>query len=143
MKTFLGLLTEEARYYLFEAPAPPGAQLFHKDIGFPSVDNIGPQPGMALSYGPHSKNAARDENLTRLPAQLPREFTIIEIEMYQGRPSKWVLRTPMRDDNYRDLVLVVGKDGFVVTLWTNDKRDLHKTLKKHLYTHPKEYRPTA
>jgi len=142
MQTFLEhvvtLLTEEQRYYLFEAPPPPGAQLFHKDIGLPP-QAIPPDRGLRLNYGSHAKQAARDDGLTRLPAALPATFQVIEVEMLHGAPTKWVVRMAHPDEQYRDLVLVVQRDGFVRTVWTNDKNDSHKTLKRNIYTHPKNY----
>ena len=138
MRTFLSyVLSEETQYWLFEAPTP-GAQLFHKDVGLPQ-GVASPKAGMALSYGPHAKNAARDEGLTRVPAILPNQYQVIEMEVLRGTPLKWVLRMPMKDDPYRDLVLVVQADGFVRTIWTNDKHDTHKTLKKGVYTHPSDF----
>jgi hypothetical protein len=122
-----------------EGPAPAGAQLFHKDIGIPTGVS-GPPAGLRLTYSSHAKRAALDDRLTRVPATLPAIFTVIEVEVVNKRPTKWVVRIPAAPNEQRDLILVVQPDGFVRTIWTNDKNDTHKTLKRWLYTPPGQYR---
>jgi hypothetical protein len=123
---------------LDEAVSPPGAQLFHKDIGIPAT-LAGPRPGLRLNYSNHAKRAALDDGLKSVPASLPAQFTVIEVESLRGQPLKWVVRME-RENTTRDLVLVVQPDGFVRTVWTNERNDAHKTLKRHLYTPPQQFR---
>lgn len=125
MKTFTQFITEAS------------VQLFHKDIGIPAA-LLGPRPGMPLRYGYHANERAAEKGIHTLPAALPDKFTVIETEATNGRSSKWVVRFTF--DAVNDIVLVVLPDGFVKTSWLNAKSDLHKTLKRHLYTHPSQYR---
>lgn len=114
--------------------AAPGALLYHKDIGIPA-GIVGPPVSMRLQYGNHARQAALDDGLRAAPRYVPSGYQLIEVEVTGGRPTKWVIRFPLANDT-RDLVLVVTADGFVKTLWTNDRNDTHKTLKTWLYTKP-------
>lgn len=117
----------------------PGALLFHKDLGIPAPLKSGPPAGMRLTYSNHAKQAAMDDRLTSVPAVVPSSYTLIEVESMNGRASKWVIRFDWKDPT-RDLILVIMADGFVKTVWTNAKNDSHKTLKRHLYATPAQYR---
>lgn len=130
---------DDERDILCEAPAPPGAQLFHKDIGIPQAVS-GPRPGLRLTYGSHAKRAAYDDGLKRVPLTVPAVYTLIEVETVRGQVTKWVIRIPAAPGEDRDLIIVCQPDGFVRTVWTNHKDDSHKTLRRDLYTNPKFYR---
>lgn len=138
MKRFIQFIKEDydkTCETLTEAPAPVGAQLFHKDIGIPA-HVAGPRAGLRLNYSSHAKRAALDDGITRAPAVLPATVTVIEVEVVAGRVTKWVVRFPDANAPGKDLVMAVQPDGLVRTVWHNSSTDTHKTLKRWLYTQP-------
>lgn len=108
---------------------PPGTVVYHKDIGLPEKFDQ-PRPGMLLRYGKHAKDRSEEKNVP-LPTVLPKEFTIIEVEMTKHRVEKWVIRFDTVTDY--DVVMVVQPDGFVRTTWPNRWDDTHRTLDKSKY----------
>jgi hypothetical protein len=105
--------------------------LFHKDIGLPA--NVQqPSPWLPLRYSRHALHQAEVKHIDPLPARVPVVFTLIEVELKNGEPQKWVIRFPLT--KARDLVMVVMADGFVKTVWTNAHDDLHHTLNRSIYT---------
>lgn len=126
-------------YLLMEAPSPPGAQLFHKDIGIPPV-LLKPLAGMTVNYSNHAKRAALDDGLTAAPKRIPSSYTVFEVESLNGRATKWGIRFPIPDGSGDDLCMIVQPDGFVRTVWVNHSGDGHKTLKKWLYTPPQQFK---
>jgi hypothetical protein len=131
MITFADYILEA---YLWEGPPPPGAQLFHYTLGFPKGVAM-PLAGMRLSYGPHARQEALNQQIKAAPKTLPAIFQVIEVEAVKGRSTKWVVRFPMMGET-RDMVLVIGVDGFVRTMWANERSDTHKSLRRGLYTLP-------
>lgn len=100
---------------------------YHRDLsGIPSSLDT-PSPGLALRYSWHSLRKA-DARLgeSRLPYQLPEQFEVVEVQVWNGTVLKWLLRLPWTAD--RELILVLSPSGYVRTLWTNDKTDQHATL---------------
>ena len=131
----------------------PEPKTYHKDIGFPEELMTAPPMGLWLCYTPHAKRAVREEGVmpADLPARLPGDLEVIEVEVQGGYIQKWVLRIPnwktlVQWDNTRadyDLVLAVLLDGTVKTVWLNAKGDTHRTLQRHRYTAPSRvYVPT-
>lgn len=112
-------------------------QLFHVEVGIPEALKAS-LPYPRLRYGRHAQQAAVDEGLRTLPSVLPKAIKVVEVEVTNGKASKWVIRTQI--DPQRDLVLVVVADGFVKTVWCNRVSDQHKTLKRHLYTSPQAFK---
>jgi hypothetical protein len=89
-----------------------------------------------LTYSAHALAEAENDRYGRIP--LPAVFvalnaTLIEVETapYSGEVRKQVWRMPL--DENRDIVLVFGCDGFVRTVWFNERRDTHKTLNRSRY----------
>jgi hypothetical protein len=115
----------------------PAVQLFHKDIGIPT-SLAKPLPGMRLRYGYHAAERAQEKGIDKLPTALPTSFIIIETEATNGVTSKWVVRFSY--DQVNDIVMPILPDGFVKTAWLNAKVDTHKTLKRFLYTDPRNFR---
>jgi hypothetical protein len=113
-------------------------QLFHKDIGIPDALKAA-RPNSTLTYGHHARREALADGITSLPKVLPEVFTLVEVEVVKGKPTKWVIRTTSHVAGL-DLVLVITADGFVKTLWVNESRDTHRTLLRHLYSVPQAYR---
>jgi hypothetical protein len=50
---------------------------------------------------------------------------------YEDRPEKICCRLPYTQG--ADIILVIGEDKKIITIWINSKTDNHKTLKKELY----------
>lgn len=73
-----------------------------------------------------------------MPKILPEAFRVVEVEVIDGKVSKWVVRIEL--DAKRDLVLVTLPDGFVKTVWTNDANEHHATLNRRRYTHPSAFK---
>ena len=124
---------------LLSSPVDKSApQLFHKDIGLPAGLAM-PYAGLTLRYGFHAQDRQAEKiHDAALPKTLPNGFTVIEAESVRGKATKWVVRFPFNAVD--DLVLVVTADGFVKTLWTNKKSDLHKSLNRSAYLKPQQWR---
>jgi hypothetical protein len=105
--------------------------LYHYVTGLPKVNLPASIP---LSYGTHAKHqcVADRYGIIKPPATLDiANGKLIELQVLGGRIEKIVVRIPY--DNRHDLVLVVGKDGFVRTLWLNRNNDKHNTLDRTRY----------
>ncbi len=119
---------------------PSAERLYHKDIGFPKGANLpdGFSPVIRLRYGPHAMKAADDDRYGRLnlPAVIDiRKGELFEIGVTGNTVTKMAVRMPY--DNKIDLILVFGpRDGFVRTVWANEKGDKHKTLDRAKYVDP-------
>ena len=112
-------------------------QTYHRDIGFPAGLRTRVRAGTGLTYSHHARQAALDEGIdsTQLPAVLPPAFARIEVTVdAQRRIQKQVIR--FKWDDVYDAVLVVLEDGFVKTIWLNDRTDTHKTLRVERYARP-------
>jgi hypothetical protein len=111
-------------------------KLYHVDLGIPpSLLAQAPQPNLRLRYSTHARTRfatkARPTQPVSLPSVLPAGFQVIEAEEFLGQVRKWVVRFRWMDG--RDLVLALGSDGFVWTLWTHHRDDHHATLRKEHY----------
>lgn len=116
--------------------------LYHKDIGFP--DNLtmprGFNPVVRLRYGGHSRQAAFEDRygILKLPSEVDlRKGETVEVGTVGNVVTKLVMRFP--HDDKIDLVMVIQPaDGFVRTVWANEKNDQHKTLNRSKYADPKK-----
>lgn len=111
--------------------------LYHRDIGFPS--NLQRPTGrLRLRYGGHAREAAQTDRygIIRLPECIDLDRAeLIEAEAnWGGIVSKAVVRVGY--SAVYDLVLVVLPDGFVKTVWLNERHDVHATLKYGRYARP-------
>lgn len=108
-------------------------QTYHKDMGLPKGMPM-PKAFIRLRYSPHAKLQAEGRDLTKLlPAKLPLGFQVIEVKMFQGQVRTWLVRVGFSATH--DLVFSLTPDGFVRTIWANDKTDQHATLAKEYYSH--------
>jgi predicted FMN-binding regulatory protein PaiB len=107
-------------------------KLYHKDVYLPQAALGAVNPGLRLRYGRHAIYAFADEGLkaSELPATLL-DFQLVEAELDAHGVTKTVVRIPWNSTN--DLVLVVQPDGFVRTVWFNEKTDTHRTLNTSRY----------
>lgn len=119
-------------------------RLYHKDIGFPKDAQLprGFSPVLRPRYGPHARQAAQDDRYG--PFTLPNAVDIqkgdlIEIATVGNTVTKMVVRFPYNDK--LDLVMVIQPaDGFVRTVWGNEKGDTHKSLNRSKYVDPNRQR---
>lgn len=109
--------------------------LYHKDVGFPGWYER-PTYIVQLRYGTHAQQSADTDQLGKvnLPDILPNTFEPIEIEVIGSGVNKTLYRGPY--DHYRDLSLVVERNGFVRTIWFNHKKDTHNKLDTSKYVNP-------
>lgn len=116
--------------------------LYHPKIGFPDTLEI-PTATMQLHY---TKHALERQYTAYIKIDLPAQIVVdkknvVEVETKDDiTPIKIVLRT--KYDAKNDLILVMQPDyktntAKVITLWTNDFRDNHRTLNKE-YDRPKK-----
>lgn len=125
----------------------PDELLYHKDIGFPDDINLprGFNPVMSLRYSRHAEDEAQKDihGDIRLPARMDvRTGQTVEIAVVNKMVTKMVVRFPY--DAERDITMVIQpQDGFVRTVWFNEKVDQHKSLNKSKYADPArtDYRP--
>lgn len=103
------------------------------------VDSLGP---LSLRYSRHSMQEALNDRYGTLPSRaFPTSFLssdgweLVEVESYvPGTADKFVVRRIA--DAKRSLVLVIQRDGFVRTLWTNLNTDGHATLNLERFDKP-------
>ncbi len=117
-----------------ERPRQDEVRLFNVGVFMPKF-NWTPKP-LALRYGPHALNAARDDRYGNFEGVLPKALNlqdteIVEVEVTGKSVTKLVCRVPGMKGF--DLVMVVQKDGFVKTVWANDRTDKHRTLDRTRY----------
>lgn len=111
-------------------------KLFHFEIGFPKGLNtrLGT---LKLYYTKHAFRAARNDRYGRilLPDTLNTDKAkAIEVELTGRYVTKIVYRVGYNKNH--DLVLVVGENNRVYTVWLNEKYDTHKTLDRTKYDRP-------
>ena len=110
--------------------------LFHRDIGLPDCAPL--FFSFELTYSAHAKRACVEDRYgTIRPPRFvrPREGEIIEVQVWNGRIVKAVVRTTYND--IHDLILVIVPEdidkAFVKTCWLNRKDDTHCTLDRSKY----------
>ena len=109
--------------------------LYHYTIGFPRVRL--PVGLLPLRYSKHAQREMLSDRYAIInpPATLDvGKAKIIELETFRGEAVKFVARIPHSPKH--DLVLVVKPDGFVKTVWLNERNDRHSTLNKSKYLKP-------
>jgi hypothetical protein len=110
-------------------------ELYHADINMPERMKIPIFQG-ALKYSHHAKSEATGDKYGKL--HLPTTFNpavarLIEVEYdeHNHKVLKQVWRQKL--DETRDLVLVIGENGFVRTVWCNLRSDTHRSLNPSKY----------
>jgi hypothetical protein len=124
----------------YQKPVHAPETLYHKDIGFP--DNLemprGFHPIMSLRYSSHANEEALKDRygVIRLPQRVDvRKGTTIEVGVRDKLVTKMVIRFDYDAD--KDIVMVINPaDGFVRTVWFNQKNDQHNTLDRSKYVDP-------
>jgi len=110
-------------------------------FGLPKMEL--PNGTMSLTYSGHARTAAARperfgyaENIDLPRAINLNDCEVVEAEMAKGTPvpEKIVVRYPYSDN--MDLVMPMYMDGFVKTVWLNDRYDQHRTLDKRRYARP-------
>lgn len=107
--------------------------LYHFQVGFPKAV-VYIHGVLDLTYSRHALEARLNDRygVVLLPKQLDVETAkLIEIEVEGNVVVKAVYRIPLNAEC--DLVLVVGRDGFVRTVWLNRNNDVHRTLDRSKY----------
>ena len=123
-----------------------GRQLpFHRDLGFPS-NFTAPQRVVRLVYSPHAKTACFDDRYGTIPELETLDLSkadLIEIEMANGKCTKYLYRAPLPDlVRGQELDVCIALDPVsklewrVKTVWFNRRDDLHRTLDKSKYQTP-------
>lgn len=119
--------------------------LYHASVGFPKkwIDYLprGFSPrNVYLKYGSHAREEAMKDRYGDITLPRAISFTegglkIIEMEIQGQSVTKLVVR--MSYDADKDITIVFNPaDGFVRTVWLNEKTDTHKTLDKSKYRVP-------
>jgi len=110
--------------------------LYHKQLGLPQVAASLFGRSFRLNYGHHAKHACLNDRYGLISAPpfvvTVNEFNLIELECDKNIITKFVIRLPY--DAKFDVVLAIQPDGFVRTIWKNEKSDLHFTLDKSKYS---------
>ena len=114
--------------------------LYHKDIGFPSV-NLPEGIYELKKYSNHAMRAAKDDRYgeaKKLPSHVDMsQADLVEIEVNNNKVIKAVVRTHY--DDKLDLIIVFmpqTHNNFVKTVWFNEKVDQHRTLNRSAYNIP-------
>lgn len=109
---------------------------YHRDIGLPAGVQLRPDVPR-LQFSPHATSELRKDGYPTqfAPLTLSEKVQLVELWLNQDHSVyRWLFRQSLDADN--DLCLVVEPTGIVVTCWTNDRTDRHKTLQRHLYATP-------
>jgi hypothetical protein len=115
---------------------------FHKDIGFfpchvqEGKVLIEALKDRKLSFSVHSLNELTKEHEAVKIGQFLRDYTlnfndVFELAINEGKIEKIGFRVNFGEN---DVVFVINRAKMIITLWTNDKKDFHKTLKTELYS---------
>lgn len=107
--------------------------LYHYTIHMPELVKDWAKKTTALIpyYGKHAKDRAFQKRVVLPNNILLHQWKIIEAEIVNEKVNKIVIRQTL--DITSDIVMVVLADGFVKTVWWNDKNDRHFTLNRSLY----------
>lgn len=112
---------------------------FHYSIGLPS-NFTRPEHLVRLAYTLHARKRAAFKfgNELRLPGALNlSKFQVIEVTMTGNKVSKLVVRGAYTEKRDIVFVIVPRRDKWLcVTVWPNDKCDIHKTLDRSKYSIP-------
>jgi hypothetical protein len=118
--------------------------LYHRDVGFPKDWKQRLPHGfnpfiIRLNYGNHARMAAWDDKYGKInyPYRISfkDDLQIFEIEIQRGTVVKMGVR--MSYDKNHDLSIIFNpQDGFVRTVWLNEKNDTHRTLNTSNYRKP-------
>ena len=115
-------------------------KVYHKSIGFPEGLNLPEVLALEVSYTRHGLLRAKQYKVNRPKKLFFFKSSLLEVHVTKrGNISKLIFRTSY--SKKKDIVYVIGfvLCGFkakVVTLWLNDKKDKHFTLKKDKYSKP-------
>lgn len=106
-------------------------KLFHISIYWPInlPDTVTREQGIPVTPTAHALERAVSKGF-RCPRVIPAGAKCIEAEMSGVKLTKLVLRFSY--DKTRDVVVVV-RDGVLITAWLNDKSDSHGTLDRSKY----------
>ncbi|MDO8416324.1 MAG: hypothetical protein Q7S87_08955 [Agitococcus sp.] len=110
-------------------------ELYHTDINMP--DHLkSPIFQGVLKYSQHAKSESTGDKYGNITLPLKFEAKnakLIEVEFDEN--SKKVLKQVWRQqlDETRDLILVIGENGFVRTVWCNLRSDTHRSLNPSKY----------
>jgi hypothetical protein len=112
--------------------------LFHSRIYIPAAIEL-PGGPLRLTYSKHALHKAADNyngDITSLLPEIldPADAELIEVETDANlRLIKVVYRLEVRNELF-DIVLAIQTDrNLVRTVWTNDVRDEHRSLRKARY----------
>lgn len=112
------------------------AMRYHKDIGFPRGMRR-PRGKVNLTYTPHALEQCMERKTPKLKCITLDRFDVIEITVNEGRVQKYFLRGGLNESHDILLSVAPGRDSWrVITTWTNEKNDHHKTLDYTLYERP-------
>lgn len=114
--------------------------LYHPEVYLP-VAKV-PSGVVRLTWSSHAAKAADNDRYGKIRRSHLidlTDFSLVELGMTAGKPTKFVMRGPL--DNERDVVYVLRPkvnhrgltDYMVVTVWCNLKTDTHRTLDRSKY----------
>lgn len=119
--------------------------LYHKDVYAPRV--IFNSPGMLrVRYARHAEDAAKADRYGDLSRYLRSyidldDAEIVEVEVQNGEVTKRVVRCQVTEDLV--LVLVIGLEGLVRTVWGNLVADKHRSLDRSKFVQPPRLKDMA
>lgn len=137
---FLAPLIEDYKYGNNRRNDNSDEVLYHREIGFPKDIRFpnGFTPEVRLKYGSHSREAALTDRYGNIT--LPRSVDVRKGDMFEiGVTGNVITKLAVRFayDQQHDLTIVINtRDGFVKTVWLNDKGDTHRTLNHSKYVDP-------
>ena len=122
-------------------------RLYHEDIGFPTNASLPPgfSPVIRLRYGGHARQEAMIDRYgdLKLPDVIDiRKGDLFEVGVTGNTVTKMAVRMPY-DDRIDLIIVFKPRDGFVKTVWANEKNDKHRTLNRSRYIDPKRERQAA
>lgn len=122
---------------------------FHKDLGFPPGFNK-PSGPRELEYGYHAIQEARNDKYSKHANDIPlfpkvnlSTMELIEVKFNQRTKKLYRMLYRTQLDDNRDICMVLSPSGpgkcKVVTVWVNETKDAHKTLRTEEYVDMRSY----
>lgn len=117
-------------------------QKYHKDIGFlpchvqEALSLIEALQNRDLIFSFHALQELSKEREAVFIGRCIKDYRLVFSDVFElvfnaGRLEKIGFRIAFSEN--KDIIFMLSRQKIIITLWTNSKKDIHKTLKTSLY----------
>lgn len=114
--------------------------LYHKDIGFPINTKLPTGKFLFFGYSHHAVNASKDDRYGEFTLPRPLIIDFKEVDIFElGISNDAIVKVGCRmpcNELYDISYVVSMTSKSVITLWLNEKGDIHQTLDSSRYQRP-------